>query len=436
MSADLPEPMPLFLPPVFAEPQPKATTVEPPPSSGQQLERDTFVSFRTALALDDKCHFLKYFERAYVWPIEEKLLEPLNFSKARKAEKISAEDYQAEYDAIDAEAVSAAAGIECTDGARAGAVITPLRGEIAPLVYADLIIAYEKGNLTAEQQNAARAFEAMVFPLYGEANWPNFVQFAGAKASQLLETADREDGGPDYLQGLGIEMGGLGGNGGYVGTDDFSAAYLGGAATYARDRQVEASVEVADRIFFEMVAEQFGYRRLENLAKDFYAYRDQMADMNLNPVMDLWEQPGLFEAVDTGARFYAAFTVSPEGAVRVMTFGEGAAPMSTGKVVFMVHGALPEDAGDQFSYIRSPQWWAGAQRFEGELVDETCLGGPCFALPPEIMDAIAAQPPGHEFRFFFNGGTTTNDPNPDDELVQSGWGYKVSYRNEMIAAGL
>ncbi|MBJ3786185.1 hypothetical protein [Devosia sediminis] len=392
-----------------------------------------FTDFRTAVALDDKCHFLAFFERHRLGAIEEKLLEPLSFYGAYTAGKLTQEQYLEQYDDHDAAAREAAAGIDCADAARTSSMIVPLRGQIAQMVYADLMIAYQLGEITAEQQNAAMAYENMIGPLYGEANWPSFVQSASVLARSLIDEANTGDTG--YSIFGDDSLGGLGGAGGLIGDGDPYGFYAEGENGFYLQSLIDSSLGVADTILFEMIAQQFGYRRIESATPGESWFRDQLATPTFEPVFDLLDLPGRYEALGMGTRFYAVLGVSMGDEMRLMTFGEGADRMRDGTVTFLVHPPKEGLAIQGYDLVRSQEWWDGATRYEGELVIDTCLGGPCFAMPAALLEALATAPSGTEYRFFFSDQPEGFETVPDDPRVQSGWNYKAVYRREMLAAG-
>ncbi|SMQ86350.1 hypothetical protein SAMN06295905_3654 [Devosia lucknowensis] len=404
------------------------------PGFAQDAQMQAFTDFRTAVALDDRCHFLAFFERHRLGTIEEKLLEPLSFYEAYKSGKLTDEQYYAQLDGIDTEASAVAGEIDCADPARTASMIVPLRGEIALQVYADLMIAYQLGEISAEQQNAAMAYENMISPLYGEANWPGFVQSASQLARTLIDEANVGDTGYSIF-GDG-SLGGLGGTGGLIGDGDPSGIYADGESGFYLKSLIDSSLGVTDTIVFEMIAQQFGYRRIESSTPGENWFRDQLATPTFEPVFDLLDLPGRYEALGMGTRFYAVLGVSMGDEVRLMTFGEGADRMRDGTVTFLLHPPKEGVAIQGYDLVRSQEWWDGATRYEGELVIDTCLGGPCFALPTAFLEALSRAPSGTEYRFYFSDQPDGFDTIPEDPRIQSGWNYKAVYRRDMLEAGL
>lgn len=410
-----------------------ATSSNPPSASSQDAEVRQYIAFQTSMALDDRCHYLRNLERMNIYPVQASLLDTLHFHQAYESSKISQEEYAAELDGLAARGAEAAAGIDCTDTARASPLILPLRAEIAPKIYSDLLIAFEHGKLTPEQQKAARAFEAMIFPLYGQANWEGFVRYAAGEASKRIAQARADDTADDIY---GFSLFDPSTEFGYTDYFDNDMADLLPAGTANFDGLVQNTVGTVNAILFEATAEQFGYRWIVKQAPRSFASRNQLTDLAFQPVTDIWRQPEQYGTLDTDAKFHATFTLAPNGDVRVMTYGEGASALSAGKVVVLVHEKLPEDIDNAFAYSRTMEWWEKAERFEGRPTDENCLGGPCFALPAGVIDAIDAAGAGQAYRLFFVADAATPDPAPDDLRIISGFGYSIAYRKEMLALGL
>ena len=80
------------------------------PALAQDAQLQAFTDFRAAVALDDRCHFLAFFERHRLGTIQAKLLEPLSFYGAYTAGKLTHEQYLEQFDTYDAEAQAAEQG--------------------------------------------------------------------------------------------------------------------------------------------------------------------------------------------------------------------------------------------------------------------------------------------------------------------------------------
>jgi hypothetical protein len=390
----------------------------------QEAEIAKFVAFKTGEAIDDRCHFLKKFERDRFYDVEDALLGRLHFHANRG--KISDEDYNAEYDALVAQARQTADAIACTDNQGAGAYILPLRGDIANLIYQDLLLAFDGGELTVEQQTAARAYEAMIAPLYGQ-NWQGFVDYGRRQAQARLEEAQEADQADDIY---GFSLFGLNELGGNVVGDDPASV-----GTYNRSALIAGSVRVTDDIFFEVMAEQLGYRRISRRLENAVTYIDGLTDRTFNPVLDFWKSPERYAVMEGGADIYAAFTLLADGGVRVMTYGQAAIRLAEGSVTILVHPPLDSERTSDFAYLRSQEWRDATTIYRGERVSEPCLGGPCFAFPTAMTDTILSGASGQAFQFFFSERATPEMPAPGDTAIHTGFNYQLLYRRDFLAAG-
>jgi len=138
------------------------------PAYGQNANEQNFIDLQTALLIDDKCHFLRDFEREHSNIVEHELLRPLWFFSAFESGTITPDEYDANYAKLADMARARAGTITCTDSQAAAPFILGLRDQVSSLLYAELMIAFESDKITEELRNAGRAYEAMIAPLYGE----------------------------------------------------------------------------------------------------------------------------------------------------------------------------------------------------------------------------------------------------------------------------
>ncbi|WP_156460289.1 hypothetical protein [Devosia sp. Root635] len=398
------------------------------PAMAQQEVIDRFVALKTAQAIDENCRFFKQFERDRIGYIESDLLARLDFARNRQSGKISEADYLTQYDALEAQAGARAETIACTDNAAAGAYILPLRGEAAPAIYADLMIAVQMGNLTPEQTQAAHAFEGMIQPLYSQ-NWQGFVQYAQQQAQAKLDEAKQADLDSSSLSNTNL-FGGLDGLGGGYAFGDYSME----APSFNLDFTVQSAVRVADNILFEIVAEQARYRLIKKHNPEVLGYIRRLTDGAMNPVADVWQDVGRYPTLEEGPSIYAVFTLQPDGSTRVMTFGADAGRVADGSVTVLVHPRLGSDLGNDFTYARGQEWWDAATVFEATRIEDGCLGGPCFSLPAELVPAILEGGYGQYFRFFFSTASNPEMPLPTDLAIQTNNTYELFARQSFLAA--
>lgn len=400
------------------------------PALAQSADEQAFIDFHTGLAIDDKCSFLRAFERGRTWPVEQTLLAPLDFHGAFGSSKISQEEYLAGYNKLADAGKARAEAIACTDQQAAAPYIIGIRDKIARDLYAELIIATQAGQLLPEQMQAARIYESLIAPLYGE-NWQGFVQYAQGQAQIKVDEARAEDAAADPFAGQLFADFGL--------SDTLTSdhpLYEVTTTGYYFDSLVEGTVRMVDDLLLEWSADAAGYRiRLQSNPEDT-ASMTTLVDAAGNRLFDLWQSLDRYETLDGATAIPVAFTVRPDGGIRLMTMGETArTAMANGSITLLVHpDALPDEQSSDYTFMRSPEWWAAARVFKAERVNEPCLGAPCFALPAEVIELIQGGSKQQQFRFFLSTEPDPAMPAPDQENIHPGYPYALQSREVVLAS--
>ncbi|UYN98413.1 MAG: hypothetical protein KIT02_10630 [Devosia sp.] len=395
------------------------------PAVAQDADEQAFLNYQVAMAINDKCHFLRQFELSHTYPIFSDLVDQLHWGAAYGSGKISPEEYDASLTEVRNQAATIAQTIACTDEQQAAAYIVPLRAELALAIYARLLIAFELGQPTPEQQDAARRYEAMIAPLYGQ-NWQGFVQRAQADARQILDEARQTDS-MDDLYGFSLFP-----------DDDWlwpeeDSGY--GPGSWNVEMEAAGSVRIIDEIFFEIVAESQGYRYVTRSEPGRDGYIKSLTNAEFEPQADLFGGPGRYPTLEGGAEVHAAMTIGQDGSIRIMTYGQGAAMLKQGTVVLMVQpDPLPADKADNYSYVTTREWWDTARAYRGEVVPETCLGGPCFAFDPSLAEALLTGDRQQTLRFYIAQAGDAAPPSFDDVAIQLGYAYQIRSRRDFLAA--
>ena len=400
------------------------------PASALDADEEKLLDYQTAMAIDANCHFLKHFELSHTYPISSDLIDQVSWGVAFGSGKISADEYDARYRAIEEQGRAIAATVNCVDQQAAAHYIVPLRDQIAREIYANLLIAFEFGQLTPEQQDAARRYEAMIAPLYGQ-NWQGFVQYAQGQARRILEAAREKDAEND-IYGFGLYDSLLSDPYG----EEEDLIYSAPIDSWNFDLQVKGSVRVVNDILFEVVAESQLYRLISRREGDRPGYIKSLVNAGFEPQMDLFEGPAPYTTLEGGPEVQLIMVIKADGDMRVMTFGQDAAQLKTGSLVLMVQpDALPTELGSNYAHITSLDWWESAQEFRGELVAEPCLGGPCFAFPRDIIDAFLAGDQQQSFRFYLSSQPNVAAPDFDNPAIQIGYTYQLRARQDFLSAG-
>jgi hypothetical protein len=277
----------------------------------------------------------------------------------------------------------------------------------------------------------------MIAPLYAQ-NWQGFVQYAQNHARIMLEAAQEQDAADDiYGFSMFSDSTGLSGL--------FADPYADGASAgmdfginynWNFGLQVKSSVRVVNDILFEVVAESQGLRLIARREPGRPGYVESLVNADFAPQLDLIDEPAPYVQLEGGPEVQIVMVIRPDGEVRVMTFGQEAAELKAGSVVLMVQPeALPPELASNYAHLTSQEWWDTAREFRGELVSEACLGGPCFAMPRDIVDALLAGGQQQSFRFYLSSQADVDPPAFDNPAIQTGYSYQVRARQEYLSAG-
>ncbi|MBE7733002.1 hypothetical protein [Devosia faecipullorum] len=392
----------------------------------QDAEEQAFVTYQTARAIDNKCHFLRYFEALEAGGIETDLLRPLWFSSAYDAGKIDAEQYLAAFNKLADMGKAVAAGINCADQQAAAPHILALRDQIAYRLYSDIMIAFEDKGLSDERKQAGHAYEAMIAPLYGE-HWPAFLAQAQRFAQAKVDDARSEDAESALAFGL-FDFGDM-----YE--EELEAYGIGGDDFYVQSL-ISGMAGTLDSILFDMKAEAAGYRaRMERSPADESAFFTTLADASGARVYDLLGTPARYELYEQTGEVYLVFAATQDRQMRILTWGEDAPVLlADGSVTLLINPKpLPPAQKSDYAYMRSQQWWGDAIPFRAQRLDEPCLGAPCFGLPPEAMEAILKGSPDQPFRFYISSALDTVHADPEDLRTHTGYTYAL-YRWQALKA--
>lgn len=395
-------------------------------AQAQTADEQNFIDYQTALAIDDKCHFFRNFERQRATDVDEELVARLPFSTIGR----QSEAFWIEYGKLVDQGRAKAATISCTNSEAAAPFIISLRDRFAHYLYADLMIAFESNRLTAEQREAAHAYEAMISPLYGE-NWDGFVQHASGRAQFRIDEANAQDTTTSPYSGLFED---LLGEYEYDYLFDESSADTYRSSVYL-DALINRTIDSADTIVFEMIAEQAGYRIWSQSNAEGSGHVTTFVDGSGTSQYDLWQLPGGYVTLEKAGPVKLAFTIAQDGSVRIMSFGEQAHRLNEGSLTIAVHpGELPTNLSSDYAYIRSQEWWENANIYKAEPVDEPCLGGPCFALPADVIRDVLSGSYGQAFRFFTSITPDPAQPALDSSEIHIGFPYSLTARQTFLAA--
>lgn len=393
----------------------------------QSPAEQTYIDYRIALDIDDKCHFLRHFERQNTSEIDEELLRPLNLYIDYAETGQDIDTINAERMRLAERAGETARNIACTDNQSAAPYILGLRDRIAHYLYANMMIGFESGRMTDEQKLAAQIFEAMITPLYGE-NWQGFVDHATKRAQYKVDTALQRDQQSNPYESL------WGADSDYLYSDDEEDYGYGSlASTVYFDALVIGALKAADDIVFDLTIEEAGYR-VQTHYGDAGGRVTAFFDAEGKRRFDLWQVPAAYATLEKAGPVKLAFTVNEQGEGRIMAYGEQAKRLVGGSITFlMLPHPQPSNQSSDYTTLRSAQWWDAAEIIKAEAISEPCLGGPCFALPASALDLLRNGASGQAFRFFLSIDAEPALPEPDDQNVFTGYNYALQSRDTFLA---
>jgi len=394
----------------------------------QSTAEQAYIEYQIALAIDDRCHFLRHFERQNTSDIDEELLRPLNLyiDYAETGQDIDA--INAERTRLAENAAATAKDIACTDNQSAAPYILGLRDRIAHYLYANMMIGFESGRMSDEQKRAAQLYEAMIAPLYGD-NWQGFVDHATKRAQLKIDTALQQDNQSNMFDSLwGPEF-----YDDYLYWEDEGDYGDPLASRVFFDSLVIATLRSADDIVFDLTVEEAGYR-VQTHYGEAGGQVTGFFDAEGKRPFDLWQVPAAYHTLEKAGPVKLVFAMNDLGEGRIMAYGEQAKRLAAGSVTFLVHPTpLPISGNSDYTMLRSAEWWDAAQVIAAEPVDEPCLGGPCFSLPASAMDLIGNGSYGQAFRFFLSIEVQPALPAPDSPEVYTGYNYALHARETFLA---
>lgn len=355
----------------------------------QEDNEQNFFKLKTGEAFDTQCNLFKQFERNFFEILEADYLAEMAIYTDWQGGAIDEATYLDRRDALITQATSIANDVGCRPPAAPH--VDWLRTQIVPLLYTDLAIAFDTGGLSDEVKSAGLMYETMMASAYGE-SWPPAAEYLRADAARQLREAQEKDSTFDLLPDFG-----------FLEETEFN---LYESALRAR------AARTLNSIFFEIMVERSGYHlrpgsgERRGIVEMRGAYNIAMAD--------IWRSGETYALLEDGTSIHAALGVSLGGLIRVMTFGPEAARLTEGGVTYLLpEGPLPAEFASEDKFYADPAWRQSATRFEARLIDEPCLGGPCFDFPYALLTAILRAGEGRVGQIVFQQDKSTPLPPAD-----------------------
>lgn len=344
---------------------------------------DDYSYWRTAAALDDLCHYLKWVERDVIAVIAADQLGQTGQYAHQLDGRMSREEYNAWLDGVDAAADAKGAEIGCTKAAEP--YLLQARGHASDRIYQDLLLAFHFSGLpegdtyrqvlAPDQVLAAQAYDGFLQQVYGA----NFAQFAAI--NKQAATARLPAGGNGQFDQLGFP------------TYGFDTSVYDPAFYDLMYESQGAARSTLEKVHFEVVAETNGLRVFPRWV-DKYWRGTTINNADGSLYATLFDGPKSYR-LDSGEEVYGVLVQSAAGAIRLMTYGTNATEKlkKTGVArLFIREGELPVDvyayaAFDQADFRQMAFPW------DGIPLDETCLGGPCWEFSAETLAAFFVTSP-------------------------------------------
>jgi hypothetical protein len=338
---------------------------------------DDYVTFKTALAINEACGGLKYIEHSRTQGAAITALNATSQASHLQDGRLPQDEYDRFVSDLDARAAAQAQSVGCTQAAMQ--YIAAGKGRAAEEIYRSLLLAFNfEGaidvimhmELGADRKAAALRYDAYLQHLYGA----NFQAFAARQRE--LAIAELPVVNP-FDTGFGSIL---------ISPEDSSKI---------RNAQSMAAY-VLNEVFFEVSAEMAGYIvRPRPLAEHWTIPELRRADAPTVEGMPVVVQPR-YDLVEFTAgeqalrdRLYSLIVLTPERRLRVMFYGDTAQLLTDPTVRLYVRTEELPAGANPYDYFDRAAFRDATVAFEGVAVQEPCLGAPCFDFPPEATDAFA-----------------------------------------------
>ncbi|HEV2516084.1 MAG TPA: hypothetical protein VGV07_12595 [Devosia sp.] len=340
---------------------------------------DDYSYLRTAQSLDDSCHVLKFVER--------KLVDELAFDHIRgtgqygfwQTGRMTNEEYNAWLDGLDAAADAKAAQIGCTQPAEA--YLLQARGVASSAILQGMMLAHHLAGLP-EDDSYRRPLHADL--LAASAAYQGFLQQVYQNQYPAFHEAQRQAA----LARLP--------NGGMPVCDMWSAPdapcveTFGGFPSddyYEKMGDAGTAAIVVNDVLLEVAAETAGFRVAGNFLQKTLLVGNLIQPASGAIYATLVDGARAFR-LQEGGEVFGAMAQAPDGSLRFMTYGTDAEKLRTGAVRLLVRTEPKPEGLQDWEIFNLEDYRSLTFPFDGVLLDEKCLGGPCFAFSPQATQAI------------------------------------------------
>ncbi|RUT28232.1 hypothetical protein EMQ25_17710 [Arsenicitalea aurantiaca] len=358
---------------------------------------DDYVTFKTAMAIDDACAALKYVERYEVRRAAFEALDGTTQHRLNGDGRLPDDEYEAWLAGLDARAAAQAQQVGCTQAAHL--FIAAAKGRANEKIFQGLLYAFHFASLdpndldhvamTPDQVEAAQRYDIYLQQLYGE----NFQTFAARQreyaASEIPDTGLL---GSDSDFAFGFTMLGL--------TEPNVMNVIFGLQSTGRS--------TVSAVQFEVLAETHGYFvRPLVLQNDWLT--SQLTPASGGPSLPVIDGP-IWRSLEGHGTLHYALAIGPEGRLRLMTFGQTAQSALGDPTVRLYVPDAPAAEGMAWTRFDQPDWRDQTTAFEATRLSEPCVGGPCFEFPADALSAFVALSENEAAELYIS--TTPNSEPP------------------------
>lgn len=328
----------------------------------------TYLEARFGLGLDEKCFFLKRFEREIIAGASQQAWTSTRIHADNASGKLSQDDYASLLGELEDRARDY---VELADCNTSSAFFIDMRGFAAREAFVAALIALEgdrggKQPLRPDQRTAIQNYGGLLEQFYG-ADFPAFLDWAKGEATIRLNNAGYEiKTVPDDIFD---ENGDL----------DFS---FGSPELRAIWNNTLTRVNAITR----EVAVESGGMRLRASRGQPSGWLDALTDAQGTPLAYIWQATEVYVPA-SATNSLSLWTVAPDGkSGKLMLYG-ATAESATHAAFFIAPDA--ERGLDEFD---RDGWRDKAIRFDAVAGAAACIPGPCFDLPPALVSLLVNGP--------------------------------------------
>jgi hypothetical protein len=349
-----------------------------PPVQADAIE--DYSSLRIAQSLDDLCRALKFVERKVVDQVSWKHIMTTTQYGFRQTGRWTNDDFDKWLDELDAAAEAKADEVGCTQAGEA--YLLKARGVASTEILQGLILAYHLSGLPeddtyrrplhGDQMAAAGAYQGFLQQVYRE-QFTSFLEYNRQAAAARLPGG----GMPvcDFLTPPDTPC--------YERFGDFDDDY------YKRMNDVSTAALLVNDVLLEVAAETAGYRLVGSWTQKVHLVPHLVQSRDASLYASVVDNGRTYK-LDGGGEVFGVMSQSAAGNLRFMTFGTDAEKLRNGAVRLLVRSEPKPEGLADWEVFNLNDFRSLTFPFDGVLLNESCLGGPCFEFSPQATEAILA----------------------------------------------